>query len=271
MRIYGLIYYPVDQENMYTSHREPLSELISSIKTLSNGQLTLIQESVDAFNKPYIKIERNVSSNLVSEKFLFDFGDLLRIHHCYSKQPFSKDKFEYALERVCNINNLNAQLSTTGNPGNDITIDGVGVSLKTQADSNIRVGKVHISKFMELGKGDWSDKISDLIGLRQQFFDHMSSYDQIFTLRCLSKKSEHYKYELVEIPKKLLLEAEHGELSIQAGSKQNPKPGYCRVKDVDGKEKYQLYFDGGGERKLQVKNILKEYCTVHAQWEFSLT
>ena len=186
---------------MPTPHSDNFSKLSASIKTLSDGQITLIQESVDAFNRPYINIERNPTSDLVSEKFLYDFGDLLRIHHCYSKQPFSKDKFEYALERVCNINHLNAQLSTTGNPGNDITIDGVGVSLKTQADSSIRVGKVHISKFMELGKGNWSDKIEDLIGLRQQFFNHMRSYDRIFTLRCLGKKAGHYKYELVEIPK----------------------------------------------------------------------
>lgn len=256
---------------MSTFNSDHFSKLSASIKTLSDGQMSLIQESVDAFNKPYINIERNSTSDLVSEKFLYDFGDLLRIHHCYSKQPFSKDKFEYALERVCNINNLNAKLSTAGNPGNDITIDGIGFSLKTQADSNIRAGKVHISKFMELGKGNWSDKIEDLIGLRQQFFNHMRSYERILTLRCLDKKVEHYKYELVEIPKKLLLEAEHGELSIQTDSKQNPKPGYCRVKDKNGNEKYQLYFDGGGERKLQVKNLLKEYCTVHAQWEFSLT
>ncbi len=256
---------------MSTFHSDRLSKLIKSMETLSDGQLKLIQESVDAFNKPYIKAGRDSTSDLVSGTFLHDFGDLLRIHHCYSKQPFSKDKFEYALESVCNMNGFQAKLSSTGNPGHDITINGVGISLKTQADSNIRVGKIHISKFMELGKGDWSDKIEDLIGLRQQFFNHMSSYERIFTLRCLSKNPEHYKYELVEIPKALLLEAENGELLIKADSKQNPKPGYCQVQDDDGNVKFQLYFDGGGERKLQVKNLLKGYCTVHAQWEFSLT
>lgn len=54
---------------------------------------------------------------------------------------------------------------------------------------------------------------------------------------------------------------------IQA-SKQTPKPGYCHVNDVNGNEKFQLYFDGGTERKLQIKNLDKGFCVVHAEWEF---
>ena len=33
--------------------------------------------------------------------------------------------------------------------------------------------------------------------------------------------------------------------------------------------KYQLYFDGGTERKLQIKNLRKDLCTVHATWVFA--
>jgi type II restriction enzyme len=29
-----------------------------------------------------------------------------------------------------------------------------------------------------------------------------------------------------------------------------------------------LYFDGGGERKLQIKHLLKSHCAVIATWEF---
>ena len=53
-------------------------------------------------------------------------------------------------------------------------------------------------------------------------------------------------------------------------SKQFPKPGYCYVRDKNGEEMYQLYFDGGSERKLQVKNLLKKHCVVHATWEFEV-
>ena len=36
----------------------------------------------------------------------------------------------------------------------------------------------------------------------------------------------------------------------------------------DGNLKFALYFDGGTERKLQIKAIRKDLCTVHATWRF---
>ncbi len=51
-------------------------------------------------------------------------------------------------------------------------------------------------------------------------------------------------------------------------SKQNPKPGTCTVIDAAGQVKFQLYFDGGTERKLQIRQIDKRLCTVHATWEW---
>jgi type II restriction enzyme len=81
----------------------------------------------------------------------------------------------------------------------------------------------------------------------------------------------NWKYELVEIPKILLLTAAQGELEMKLASRQFPKPGYCHVPQKTGKKKFQLYFDGGGERKLQVKNLLKEFCVVHAVWAFVIS
>jgi type II restriction enzyme len=47
------------------------------------------------------------------------------------------------------------------------------------------------------------------------------------------------------------------------------KPGYCHVPSKAGPLKYALYFDGGGERKLQIKGLRKDLCTVHAEWIFT--
>ena len=38
--------------------------------------------------------------------------------------------------------------------------------------------------------------------------------------------------------------------------------------DSSGDSKFQLYFDAGGERKLQMKGMKKSYCIVHAEWRF---
>ena len=119
---------------------------------------------------------------------------------------------------------------------------------------------------MELGKGKWQ-KESDLAGLRDSFLRHMENYDRIVTLRCLSK-SPLWHYELVEIPKALLLRAKTGHLHMKHESKQNPKPGCCDVADERGSWLFGLYFDGGTERKLQVVDLLKSACVVHGEWEF---
>jgi restriction endonuclease SmaI-like protein len=116
---------------------------------------------------------------------------------------------------------------------------------------------------MELGKGAW-----ELPLLRDLFLAHMRSYERIFTLRCLSTDSAKVRYELVEIPKALLLEAAHCELTIQEDSRQNPKPGYGYVKDSANQTKFSLYFDGGSERKLQIKGLRKNLCKIHATWTF---
>jgi hypothetical protein len=248
---------------------ERVKRLCQALKGLTNGQLDLVEVVVAQFSKPFILIERSETSDIVNDCLLQYMGDALRIHHSFSKEPLSKDKFEYAFERTSNMCGARAQLAPKGNPGHDITVNGTRMSLKTQADKNISENKIHISKFMELGKGEWGNSIAHLDGLRSQFLQHMKSYDRILSLRCLSRKPRQVRYELVEIPKTLLQEARGGSLRIQTNSSQSPKPGYCDVMAAQGKMKFQLYFDGGTERKLQIKNLLKEYCIVHATWVFS--
>jgi type II restriction enzyme len=250
--------------------RKRVDMVCGALKKLTPSQLAFIEQMIDQFCRPFIKIMREAESDIVSDAVLHDFGDVLRIHHCFSKESLSKDRFEYAFERILNANELRAELAPKGNPGHDITIDGQECSLKTQADRSIKEDELHISKFMELGKGRWSASVKDLKGLREQFLNHMEKYQRIFSLRCLSKAPENWHYELVEIPKSLLLESTSGKLSICRNSKQSPKPGYCDVVDASGDVKYQLYFDGGTERKLQIKHLKKKWCIVHAVWIFSV-
>lgn len=212
--------------------------------------------------------QRHAESDLITPCVLQDFGDALRIHHCFSAESFSKDKFEYVLERVINLCGGTATLAPRGNPGHDISIGGERFSLKTQADKSIRKSKLHISKFMELGQGEWGTDPADLAGLRDQFLAHLQSYDRILSLRALSRGSSNWHYELVEIPKALLQKAEQGTLEMRSGSTQLPKPGYCYVRERE-EEMFQLYFDGGTERKLQIKHLKKSFCFVHAEWVFT--
>lgn len=246
------------------------SNIIDIFDKLNSSQKQVIIEIARILLIPFEKSELINKDKLFDEAIVNTIGDFLKMHHCFSKEPFSKDKFEYALEKIFTINGINAELASKGNRGHDITINDIKVSLKTQADKNIRVDEIHISKFMELGKGPWI-----LEELRKQFLSHMKSYELIYSLRCLSSEEERetgiWSYELINIPISLLKQAENGSFRIMEDSKQDPKPGYCDIFESDKKNvKFQLYFDGGSERKLQIKHLQKKHCILIAQWKFSI-
>lgn len=245
-----------------------IERLLTAIPTLSDYRLQLIDRIVSVFSLPR-NYWKSKTSGLISERVLEDFGDVLRLHHCFSREPFSKDKFEYALESVLKTDEIDAALAPRGQRGYDIQIRGKNFSLKTEAAKAIRSDTIHISKFMELGGGQWGDDPSDLIGLRAQFLGALAGIQRILILRALKKGTPEYFYELVEIPKALLKKAATGRLKMMSSSKQSPKPGYCYV-EKEEKALYSLYFDGGGERKLQIKGLRKDLCLVHASWKFEL-
>ena len=248
------------------TREERIAQLIAEIPGLSDYRLGLVQNMVQVFSQPWT-IKRVSGSDIISESVLLDFGDVLRIHHCFSREPFSKDKFEFALEAVLKTSGVVAELAPRGRRGYDIRISEKTVSLKTEAASAIRVDLLHISKFMELGGGQWGNDPNDLIGLRQQFLDNLAGIDRILVLRALRKGEPDYLYELVEIPKELLEKASSGRFEMRTKSIQNPKPGYCFAENA-GELLFSLYFDGGGERKLQIKHLKKGLCKVHASWQF---
>lgn len=251
------------------TRNERIKRLIENIPELSDYRLELIDRIVCDFFRPW-EVSCTPNSDLISNDSLLDFGDILRIHHGLSREPFSKDKFEFALEAILQNSGKRANLAPRGTRGYDIEIANQKVSLKTEAAAVISPEKLHISKFMELGGGQWGSNPDDLVGLREQFFNNLSGIDRILVLRALKKGSPNYLYELVEIPKNLLELVKRGRLEMRLNSKQVPKPGYCYV-EQDGKLLYSLYFDGGGERKLQIKGLRKELCFVHATWQFSVT
>lgn len=238
--------------------------MIESLRRLTPSQQAWIKAAVFAFDTPR-EFWRAPDSDFITQAVLENIGDRLLSHHASSRQALSKDRFEFAFEAALNGSGIIAELvKSRTNRGHDITIAGVPVSLKTEAAANIRIETVHISKWMELGKGAW-----ELPLLRDSFLNHMLSYDRIFTLRCLNSDGARIRYELVEIPKALLLEAAHCELEVREASRQSPKPGYGHVRDAVGNLKFSLYFDGGTERKLQIKSLRKNLCKVHATWAFS--
>jgi type II restriction enzyme len=242
---------------------DDLAALRAALAGLTPSQLGWVRGVILQFKLPH-EFKRDPASDFVTEAVLERLGDALRIHHAFSRQALSKDRFEFALERALNLSGIKAELvRSRTNRGHDITIADVPISLKTEAAANIKADTIHVSKWMELGRGEWI-----LERLRDLFLEHMRSYDRIFTLRCLAPGPKTYRYELVEIPKALMQEAANCEFLIMEDSRQTPKPGYGYVRNGEGDLKFALYFDGGTERKLQIRSLRKSLCRVHAAWVF---
>jgi hypothetical protein len=202
---------------MSESDQDRINKIVTRLPGLTKGQLFWLHRVIEVFDGEHdYKI---INSDILDQDILSSFGDALRIHHSFSAEPFSKDKFEYVLEKLFNLDRPRAALAPRGNPGHDITIDGVRFSLKTQADKTIKENMLWISKFMELGKGLWASDLKDLEGLLAKFLRHMENYERILTLRAL-KKSPSWRYELVEIPKALFLESRNGKLEMRMNSLQ---------------------------------------------------
>lgn len=99
----------------------------------------------------------------------------------------------------------------------------------------------------------------------------MGGYDRILVLRRLTPvNGVGIEYEVIEIPKAILLRASAGTFKLSTKSKQAPAvPGTCTVSDTAG-VMYQLYFDGGSERKLKLQHLRYDLCIPHATWEFGV-
>ncbi len=253
---------------------ERIEAITERLKNLRPTQLTAVEAAIASFEIP-IDIWVNPDSDFATPEFGDAMGDVLLAHHANSLEAFTKDKSEYALVRIFNSLGRTAVKSPRTFPGNDIAVDAERISIKTQADGSIDENAIHISKFMELGRGDWEDE-DDLAALRDRMLAHMQNYERILDLRCLSNNRRlaapgRFRYELVEIPKDLLAKARDARIEMMWESRQNPKPGYGRVYDERGRQLFELYFDGGTERKLQIRKLLKSQCVVHGTWEWTQT
>lgn len=251
---------------------ERIARIVTYLPRLTDGQLIWIEKIAYQFTRQTTYTRLPTSTVIANDYILDDFGDALRIHHCFTDEPFTKDKFENILVNISNYYGLRAEKSKYNTPGADISINEEKFSLKTQADKNLRLNFINIHKYMELRKGEWTDKEIQLHSLTEQFIQHLSNYDRILVLRNIAKptpENPYWKYELIEIPKALLHEVKSGIYEMMTDSIQSPKPGYCRVFDTEGHSlKYELYFDGGTERKLKINKIDKRLCIIHATWEF---
>jgi hypothetical protein len=239
--------------------------VIAQMEALTPQQLVHVQAILAKFSQPIDAKLVNGGGSFVTQCVVTEMGVRLMAHHARSTQAMTKTLFEHAFNDSLNACKIPSEMHKSGtNRGYDLTVNGVRVSLKSES-SSVRVDKLHISKWMELGKDPWEPMFQ-----HRQFLGHLDNYDVILTLRCLSK-SGTVSYELLEIPKAIFTSHPTPEFVLKPGKTSGQKavpPASAYVRDAKGGLIYELYHDGGSERKLQIKQLAKSACIVRATWQF---
>ncbi len=250
---------------------EQAKSLIPDLRALTTEQFAWVKHLVRSMALPVNSIRNPRSDIFPDDRSVGLLFLYLITHHVLSAEAFKKEKCEYALQQIMETLGRTAELAASRtHPGHDLTVNGERWSLKSEAHRGIKKDRIHVSKWMELGRGRWEDE-DDLRTLcANNFQRHLANYDRIFTFRCLNPDEpvDHH-YELLEIPKAIFVTAcSAGVFTMMTSSRQMPKPGYCRVSDSGGLM-YELYFDGGTERKLRVQKLRRDLCVFHAEWKFT--
>ena len=152
----------------------------------------------------------NSGSDIATADFRVSFRNRLLIHHATNEAKLTKKAFEYAFRAASAAAGKTAAItSSQTNPGTDVTVDGVAFSLKTEAAASIRADRITISK---LSEGRWIQQCSTLEELAQATITriptHLQQYDRILTLRAHNLSMVKVLYELVEIPRSVLLQVQ---------------------------------------------------------------
>lgn len=241
-----------------------LERLVAQAQLLDSAQLEMLGEMAEALQQP-CEVRVDPASDLASNEFSDYLLNRLKIHHATSEEKFKKASFEYAFIAAARYAGASASKTKSQTfQGADAIVNGVRWSLKTEASAKISRSSIVVSKFSEARwirdcetPGDFARECLP------RFLGHLDEYDRIATLRAFSVGRELVRYELVEIPKGLLMgvanltERDFTPRTRNGGSS-------ALVGDFNGIA-FKLVLDGSVE-KVTLSRLPVQRCWVHASW-----
>ncbi|MBY0231989.1 MAG: hypothetical protein K2W96_22120 [Gemmataceae bacterium] len=248
------------------------ARLAVKIASLDDPVALVIESYIDSLALPFSH-SAVPGSDLATTPFVEHFLTRLRFHHAANDDVLNKKSFEFAFKHACLAAGRTAGISVSAtHPGQDITVDGVPMSLKTEAEKRISPRSLKISKFMEArwirdckSQNDFHARIPSILA-------HMAHYERLLVLRIfrrLESKPPSVRYDLVEIPLGLLK-----RIGTLAPSDFIPPRsasgggGSAVVKDGAAKL-FTLRLDGSVE-KVTISGLDLSRCAQHASWTVSV-
>ncbi len=239
-------------------------QLEQVIRELNSVQKTLLLEMAKAMTRK-IEEDINQSSDILVPEFATNFSNRLLIHHATHAEKFGKKAFEYAFASASTSVGKTANIvSRSNNPGADVVVDGVAFSLKTEASAGLKRDKITISKLMEARwirdcktPEDFANRVKNRVAV------HSQQYQRILILRAYDVSQSEVKYDLIEIPRSLLLEI--GNLTAHDFSNRTAGGGSRADVYVSGRKAFTLRLDGSVE-KVAVSGLATDICFYHGSW-----
>jgi len=162
------------------------------------------------------------------------------------------------------------QTQNSVHPGEDVIVDGQRFSLKTEGGKSINRQVVHISKLMEARSLRSCHSAEDYWQFAQRrIIDHLQHYERIISLRSFQGVANVVEYELVEIPRDLLLRISALTPDNFSARTANGSSS-ATVRSDEHHPLFTLSLDGSVE-KVTIRGLDIRNCTVHARWGVKLS
>lgn len=241
-----------------------LQKLLKASEGLDSGQIDLLVEMANAL-KQVIESKINPDSDVLTAHFTSVFSNRLKLYHATHAEKFKKKTFEYAFQQASIAAGRVATINPDSTyPGSDIVVDGVSFSLKTEAAKSINKHRIKISKFMEARWiRDCKSKRAFAKAIKTQIIPHLSNYERILVLRAFDTSDGRVKYDLIEVPKAILMQMEKlKEKDFSPRTKNGSTVAFVKK----GKETvFKLRLDGSVE-KVTIEQLLVKRCIFHGSW-----
>ena len=240
------------------------ARIAGRLGSLDRPQLALLFRFLGAMQR---KLSTDVvsGSDLATPLFVAAVGHYLSLHHATQTAPLNKKGFEFLFQFASDASGKKAAINrNTTDASADVVVDGVGFSLKTQADKAVKKHTLYIQKLME---ARWIRELSTCQDFRDKglrhILDHLKRYQRILVLKAYPRKAGTIKYELVEVKKSVFDLLSNLTLSDFPGKNSF---GTCSVPIHDSTGvAFRLVFDGSVE-KIRIFNLRARNCVLHAEW-----
>lgn len=271
------------------SGKDVNEQLVDILHKLNRVQVSLLLEMARAMT---VEIEQYIAENsdILVPSFNENFSNRLIIHHATHAEKFKKKAFEYAFASASNSAGRTATITMSStNPGEDVVVDKIKFSLKTEASAKLTPRKsITISKLMEArwirDCGGPEDFAKQTI---QRVVAHLGKYERILMLRAYdilppavsqavpvrqgsSPIQEQVtilpkiRYDLYEIPLNILVLVE-GLKTSDFKPKTRNGGSSAKVFTEDGKHAFTITLDGSVE-KVRISSLGTRFCYLHGCW-----